>query len=88
MTPPRPSVDDRSRTGLLRHAVQRRSSLWLNAGIALACAVVIAGIWLASLQRIACERRQAVDAAMHSNANLAIAFEQQVFRTLKAAEKS
>lgn len=87
MTPPRPSVDDRSRAGLLRDAMQRHGGLWLNAGIALACAGVIAGIWLTSLQRIAFERRQAIDAAMHSNANLAIAFEQQVFRTLKAAEQ-
>lgn len=55
--------------------------------IALVCSVAIAGIWLATLQRIAFEREQAVAAAMQSNANLAIAFEQQVFRTLKAAEQ-
>ncbi len=54
---------------------------------ALVCALAIAGIWLVTLQRIASEREQAVAAAMQSNANLAIAFEEQVARTLKAAEQ-
>src|SRR5690606_16409755 len=39
------------------------------------------------LQRVAFERKQAVTAAMQSNANLAIAFEEQVSQTLKAAEQ-
>lgn len=55
--------------------------------ICLLCAVAIAGIWLTTLQRIDVEREHAVAAAMKSNSNLAIAFEQQVFRTLKAAEQ-
>ncbi|MCZ2406350.1 MAG: hypothetical protein LC097_06410 [Burkholderiales bacterium] len=59
----------------------------LNLVIALVSAAAIAGIWLTTLQRIAFEREQAQASAMQSNANLAIAFEQQVFRTLKAAEQ-
>lgn len=59
----------------------------LNLIVALVCAVVVLGIWLAALQRINFERRQAVAAVMNSNSNLAIAFEQQVYRTLKAAEQ-
>lgn len=59
----------------------------LNLGILLGCVLVVAGIWWATLQRIAFEREQAVATAMEANANLAIAFEQQVFRTLKAAEQ-
>ncbi len=55
--------------------------------VVLVCALVVAGIWLATLQRITFEREQAASAAMQSNANLAIAFEQQMFRTLKAAEQ-
>src|SRR5690554_4045222 len=55
--------------------------------VALICIVVILGIWLATWQRVVSERRQAVAAVMNSNSNLAIAFEQQVYRTLKAAEQ-
>jgi len=68
-------------SGLQR--IGNRSSLL----IALISFVVILGIWLTTLQRISFERRQAVAAAMNSNSNLAIAFEQQVYRTLKAAEQ-
>lgn len=49
--------------------------------------IAIAAIWFTTMQRIAFERDQALAAAMRSNANLAIAFEQQVSRTLKAAEQ-
>lgn len=59
----------------------------LSLAIALACIAAIAGLWLVTLQRIGFEREQAVASAMRSNAGLAIAFEQQVFRTLKAAEQ-
>lgn len=59
----------------------------LNLIIALVCAIAIVGLWLTTLQRISSERGQAIAAAMKSNSNLAIAFEQQVFRTLKAAEQ-
>lgn len=59
----------------------------LNLLIALASMAAIAGLWLVTLQRVAFEREQAVASAMQSNANLAIAFEQQVVRTLKAAEQ-
>lgn len=55
--------------------------------ILLVCAVAIVLIWLTTLQRSTFERAQAVTAAMRSNANLAIAFEQQVTRTLKEAEQ-
>src|SRR5690554_6564097 len=51
------------------------------------CLVLIAGLWLATLQRISIDRRQAVSAAMNANSNLAIAFQQQVQRTLKSAEQ-
>ncbi len=55
--------------------------------ILVAGAAAIALIWLATLQRSTFERAQAVAAAMRSNANLAIALEQQVTRTLKEAEQ-
>ncbi len=73
--------------GSVAPVARRRAAMPLNLAIALVCALAIAGIWLVTLQRIAFEREQAVAAAMESNANLAIAFEQQVFRTLKAAEQ-
>lgn len=60
---------------------------WLVWLVALACALAITGIGLSTLQRIRAEHRQAVAAALQANSNLAIAFEQQVFRTLKAAEQ-
>lgn len=50
-------------------------------------AIGIAGIWFTTLQRIAFEREQALAAAVRANAHLAIAFEQHVSRTLKAAEQ-
>ena len=65
------------------HHLGKRSNLI----IASVCAVVILGTWLATLQRIASEREQAMDAVMNSNSNLAIAFEQQVVRTFRAAEQ-
>ena len=43
--------------------------------------------WLASVQRMVFARQQAVAAALQANANRAIAYEQQVSRTLKAAEQ-
>lgn len=55
--------------------------------ILLAGAAAIALVWLATLQRTTFERAQAVTAAMRFNANLALAFEQQVTRTLKEAEQ-
>ncbi|MFA7679000.1 MAG: diguanylate cyclase [Pigmentiphaga sp.] len=66
---------------------QHRIGKHLNLIVAAICVVTIAGIWLTTVQRVASERAQAVLAAMKSNSNLAIAFEQQVFRTLKAAEQ-
>lgn len=55
--------------------------------ILVVCLFVIAGIWLAALQRITSERGQAVVAAMKSNSNLAIAYEEQISSTLKSAEQ-
>ncbi|HLU79655.1 MAG TPA: diguanylate cyclase [Burkholderiaceae bacterium] len=55
--------------------------------VALLCAIVVIGIWLATVQRVDAERRHAVAAAKDANLNLAIAFEQQVHRTLKSAEQ-
>jgi len=59
----------------------------LCAGIALLCLGILGVIWLAVLQLIGTEREQAVEAAIRANSNLAIAFEQDIFRTLKAAEQ-
>lgn len=66
---------------------QHRVGRQLNLIIVSLCAVALVSIWLITFQRCASEREQAVAAAMNSNSNLAIAFEQQVFRTLKAAEQ-
>jgi len=66
---------------------QHRVGKRLNLIVAVVCVVAIAGIWLATLQRMAFERAQAIEAAMNSNSNLAMAFEQQVVRTLRAAEQ-
>lgn len=65
----------------------QRSAGPVNALVALLCAVVVIGIWLATLQRIDAERKQAIAAARDANLNLAIAFEQQVHRTIKSAEQ-
>ena len=82
----RPSdADDRLEAGAPRR--RYRLATPLSLAIALGCMVAIAGFWLVTLQRVAFEREQAVASAMQSNANLAIAFEQQVVRTLKAAEQ-
>jgi len=80
-----PDADDRLEAGAPRR--RYRLATPLSLAIALGCMVAIAGFWLVTLQRVAVEREQAVASAMQSNANLAIAFEQQVFRTLKAAEQ-
>ena len=55
--------------------------------IALACAIAVGAIWWVTLQRVAFEREQALATALESNASLAIAYEQQVVRTLKGAEQ-
>lgn len=66
----------------------RRSDLPpLNVAVAMACVIGLVVIWFMTLQRIAYEREQTIASAMESNTNLAIAFEQQVYRTLKAAEQ-
>ncbi len=59
----------------------------LNVIVALLCALVVIGIWLTTYQRIDAERWQAEAAARDANLNLAIAFEQQVHRTIKSAEQ-
>jgi diguanylate cyclase (GGDEF)-like protein/PAS domain S-box-containing protein len=87
MTPPRQPAD--ALRGLLPERMPRRRSVAtrLSLAIVLGCLLAIAGIWWVTLQRVAFERQQALDAAMQSNANLALAYEQQVYRTLKAAEQ-
>ncbi len=54
---------------------------------ALLSLIVLSLIWLGISQRISTERDQAVEAAMLANSNLTIAFEQDIFRTFKAAEQ-
>lgn len=68
-------------------SVPQRVATRLNLIVAAVCAAIILGVWLTTLQRIHSERRQAVAAAISSNSNLAIAFEQHMYRTLKAAEQ-
>lgn len=80
-----PDADDRLEAGAPRR--RYRLATPLSLAIALGCIAAVAGLWLVTLQRVAFEREQAVASAMQSNANLAIAFEQQVVRTLKAAEQ-
>ena len=67
--------------------MRKRTGIPLNLFIALLCGLGVAGLWLVTLQRVVFEREQAIAAAMKSNTHLAIAYEQQVFRTLKAAEQ-
>lgn len=87
MTPPQRSDEPQDREPHRRAPWAGLAGAPLNLLIALVCATAIAAIWLVTLQRIAFERTQAEASAMQSNANLAIAFEQHVFRTLKAAEQ-
>lgn len=49
--------------------------------------LLVAGLWWLTLYRIAAERQQALVAALQSSAQLAAAYDQQVYRTLKAAEQ-
>ncbi|AVO51570.1 sensor domain-containing diguanylate cyclase [Ectopseudomonas mendocina] len=81
MTPPRLPDDE-------HYSAARRARIAtpLNLLIVLA-SVFVAVVWLITLQRIAFEREQTLASEMESNSSLAIAFEQQVFRTLKAAEQ-
>ncbi|MGB3742059.1 MAG: diguanylate cyclase [Castellaniella sp.] len=55
--------------------------------IALLCLASIATRWLAVAHVVDTEREQAIESAMQADANLAIAFEQDLIRTLKAAEQ-
>lgn len=79
------SDDDHRPTSPQRRAWQQHIGTPLDLLICAACLVVITGIWLVTSQRVAFERNQAVRAAVQSNGNLAIAFEQQLFRTFGAA---
>lgn len=81
MTPPSLSNDERD-TGARHRSNARPLTL-----LVVLASLFIAAVWLITLQRIAFEREQALASAMKSNSSLAIAFEQQVFRTLKAAEQ-
>ncbi|MGB6242364.1 MAG: sensor domain-containing diguanylate cyclase [Castellaniella sp.] len=51
------------------------------------CLIVLTFIWAVIQHRISIERTQEVDAALRANSNLTIAFEQNISRTLKAAEQ-
>lgn len=68
--------------------VRRRQGASLRRlAIVLTAAVLLCVLWWLVLQRIALERQQVLAAAMQSSAKLAAAYEQQVDRTLKAAEQ-
>lgn len=76
-----------------RSSPQHSSRFWpiggfslLNKAVGLGCVLVIAAIWLITLQRIEAERDQALSAAERSNSNLAIALEQQLQRILSSTE--
>jgi diguanylate cyclase (GGDEF)-like protein len=70
-----------------RTAPHRASGILINGLILVVFGLAIASLWLALNQRISFERNQAVAAAMRTNANIAIAYEQDISRTLKAAEQ-
>lgn len=68
-------------------APRRITGILTNGLILVIFGLAITGLWLTLNQRITFERDQAVAAAMRANANLAIAYEQDISRTLKAAEQ-
>lgn len=81
MTAPRLPID-------AHDTVARRPRIATPLNLLLVLAsVFIAVVWLITLQRVAFEREQTLAAEMEANSSLAIAFEQQVFRALKAAEQ-
>lgn len=65
----------------------RRDGLWRRFAIVLIGAALIASLWWLAERRIVLERQQALAVALQANAKLATAYEQQVYRTLKAAEQ-
>ena len=84
MTPQQPPQD------LPQAARLSRRGPWatrLNALVVLVCALAIAAIWSVAQYRITLERQQALAGALQSSAKLAAAYEQQAYRTLKAAEQ-
>lgn len=81
-----PSPQKRNRASR-RTRWRRWASLPLGLPVLLACALASLGIGLATWQRIGFEHEQAIDAGLQANANLTLAFEQQVFRTLKSTEQ-
>ncbi|TAN28212.1 MAG: diguanylate cyclase [Castellaniella sp.] len=70
-----------------RTAPRHLNGLLVNGLILAIFGLVIMALWLALHHRIASERSQAITAAMRANANIAIAYEQDISRTLKAAEQ-
>jgi PAS domain S-box-containing protein len=58
-----------------------------NLGIALVCLLLIALVWIATMDRIGFERGQEVEAAENRNATLAIVLEEQTIRTLKGTDQ-
>lgn len=68
-------------------AVPALGGLWCRLAVVLTCVALIAGLWWLAERRIAIERQQSLTAALQSSAKLAAAYEQQVYRTLKAAEQ-
>lgn len=65
----------------------RRAGMRRRLAIVLTCGALVAGLWGLAERRIAIERQQAFAAALQASAQLAAAYEQQIYRTLKAAEQ-
>jgi diguanylate cyclase (GGDEF)-like protein/PAS domain S-box-containing protein len=61
-----------------------RTSLALFCG----CAALVAGLWIAAVERVAFEREQAIAQAIQDNDNLALAFEEHTRSTLRAADQA
>lgn len=66
---------------------RRRATAWRHITIALGGALLIAAVWGLLERRIDREREQALEVAMQANARQAQAYEQQIRRTLRAAEQ-
>lgn len=79
--------DDLPQEPPVRPSRRRPWARRLNALIVGVCVLAIAAIWSVAQYRIATDRQEALAGALQSSAKLAAAYEQQIYRTLKAAEQ-